>query len=92
MKLFKHVRINMGLLACIFSQIMLTYEETILTVHLESHNLTLAEKGLYFSLLAITYVPMSILVTKIPKKVERRVLITLALFVIGLAFTLVGPS
>jgi hypothetical protein len=71
---------------------MYTYEEPILALRLVHFNLTLRQQGFYWVAIGISYVPVSILVTLVPKKIERRVLISSSLLAIGIGFSLVGPS
>ena len=68
------------------------YPEPILALRLKDFNLNAIEIGIFFAIWAIFYIPSSIAVQFLPRKISKRVTIITSSALCGLGFLLFGPS
>ena len=66
--------------------------EPILAPRLLDFNLTSVQIGLFFTIWSVTYIPSSIAVQYVSRKIEARLIIIFASFFCGVAFFITGPS
>ena len=66
--------------------------EPIVAPRLVEKGLNTMQIGLFFAIFPCFYIPFSILVQYIPKKIERRVRMILASVIFCIGFLCVGPS
>ena len=68
------------------------FMEPILAERLVEFNLNTIERGLFFAILPILYIPATVMVQYVPQSIEKRFTIIVSSFGSGIAFLFVGPS
>ena len=91
-KLLKQPRFLLAATSSGLVYFLCCYPEPILALRLKDFNLTAIEIGMFFAIWAIFYIPSSILVQFLPRKISKRVTIITSSFLCGLGFLLFGPS
>jgi hypothetical protein len=71
---------------------MYGYMEPILAFRMKEFNLSQVQIGMFFVVMPIFYIPMSVLVQRIPNGVPKRTLLILACFFSFISNLFVGPS
>ena len=69
-----------------------SFMEPILAERLVDFDLDSMQIGLFFAIWPVFYIPASIAVQYVPKRVDKRFTIILSAFLTGIAFIFVGPS
>jgi len=69
-----------------------SYMEPILAERLVQFDLSSMQIGLFFAIWPVFYIPASITVQYLPRRIDKRVTIIVSAIFIGVAFIFVGPS
>lgn len=91
-KLLCSARFTMAALSSSLCYFTYSFLEPILAERLATFDLTSPQIGLFFVIQPVFYIPTSVLVQYIPRRVEKRVTIIVATLLTGVAFIFVGPS
>jgi hypothetical protein len=90
--LMSHPRFLLAALSSAIVYFMCCCLEPILAIRLLDFNLNSVQIGLFFTIWSITYIPASIAVQYVSRKIEARLIIIGACIGCGLAFFVTGPS
>ena len=92
MRLLGHVRFFLAALSSALVYFMCCCLEPILATRLLDFDLTHLQIGLFFTIWSFTYIPSSIAVQYMSRKIEARLIIIFASFFCGISFFVTGPS
>jgi len=82
----------MAALSGTFGYFMYGFMEPILAFRLEEFKLSQVEIGVFFIIMPIFYIPMSIQVQKVPSGIQKRTIMIVASFLSFFSNLFVGPS
>ena len=85
-------RFTMAALSSALCYFNFGFMEPILAERLVEFNLNTIERGLFFAILPVLYIPATIMVQYVPQSIEKRFTIIVSAFGSGIAFLFVGPS
>ena len=92
LKLLCNARYTMAALASSLVYFCYSFMEPILAERLTDFDLTSMQIGIFFAIYAIFYIPSSVVVQFLPKRVDKRFTIILSSLLTGVSFLFVGPS
>lgn len=88
----KHPRFFFAAVAGALGYFLYDFLPPILAFRLDDFNMTQVEIGLFFIVMPIFYIPVSLMVQKIPNGVEKRAILIIACFLSFFTNLCVGPS
>ena len=91
-ELLKHPRYFFAATTGALGYFLYDFMPPILAFRLKDFNLTQVEIGLFFIVMPIFYIPISIMVQKVPNGVEKRAIMIIACFLSFFGNLCVGPS
>ena len=91
-KLLRNPRYTLAALSASLTYFAMGFMEPILALRLTDFNLKPVEIGLFFSIWAMTYIPMGFAILYLPRKFSKRITMIICASMTGVSFILAGPS